>query len=106
MFRRYIFTFGLGFIPILFMLASGLFWLIAVYLHWGSHILESRAFMSIATFCGSVYSFIPSLLCTCNPSDPTSIVPFWFGPLAWNQGFIIGALIDFLRHALSQHNKA
>ena len=106
MFRRYPFTLGIGFAVVLCMLINFLFFATAVFLHWESHIEAEKSFMSIATFFGAISSFIPSLFWTHNPLDPHSMVPFWYRPLTWTQGFIIGGIIDFLRHARPQHTKA
>jgi|SRR3954469_3786542 hypothetical protein len=105
MFRRYPFTLGVGFGVVLYMLLCFLFFAAAFFLHWESHTEAEKSFMCIASFFGAIPNFIPSLFWTHNPLDPHSIMPSWYRPLTWAQGFIIGAVIDAIRYACLQSTR-
>ena len=97
MLKRYPFTFALGFAVVLCMLANLVFIVIAVMLHWESYTEAEKSFWTVGTFFGRIVDFIPSRFWTHNPLDPHSMVPFWYRPLAFGQGFILGRLLDFIR---------
>jgi len=95
--KRYPFTFALGLTVVLCILANFALILIAAMLHWESHTQEEAIFSRAAAFFGRIVGFIPSRFWAYNPADGHSMMPFWYQPLALFQGFILGALLDFIR---------
>jgi hypothetical protein len=100
LFRRYPFTLAFGLSVVACGLMCYALLAISVVVHWDHPGPLADRFYGGAVFLGRISTFFPSLLWTHQPTDPHSVMPEWFRPLVWLQGFIFGALVDLIFHLL------